>query len=127
VAKHKLPRIFAIVGFVIGIALCAAWFYVDSHDVFTTRVYWSSPDGRVSGFSTPSYDHFTTLTFVLCPTSVILIATMDFGDSPSAKAFTAAFWFVAALLNGLLYFLIGLPISWGWNRWRARHANHGST
>ncbi|HEV2304903.1 MAG TPA: hypothetical protein VGR93_05250 [Candidatus Acidoferrales bacterium] len=123
--KYKLPFTLAIIGFAIGITLCAAWFYIDSHDVFTKRVYWSSPNGT-SGFDTPAYDHFETLTFVLCPPSVILIATMDFGDSPSAKAFTAAFWFAAAFLNGLLYFLLGLPIAFCWNRWQARHTSQST-
>ena len=120
--KRKLPLIFAVTGFAIGIALCAAWFYVDSHDVFTKRVYWSSPNGA-SGFDTPAYDHFETLTLVLCPTSVILIATVDYGDSPSAKAPVFGFWMVAALLNGVLYFLIGLPIARLWAFLRRKSAS----
>jgi hypothetical protein len=124
-AKHKLPRIFAIVGFAIGIALCAAWFYVDSHDVFTRRVYWSSPNGW-SGFSTPGYDHFQTLTFALCPTSVILATAMDYSPSRSTTIWVIVLWFIAAVLNGLLYFLAGLPIAYCWTRWHRKRAKGGA-
>lgn len=110
--KHKISVIFATVGFSIGTALCAAWFYVDTHDVFTKRVYWSSPNGQASGFYTPAYDNFQTLTFALCPASVILIASMNFSDSRSTRIFNVVPWVIASFLNGLLYFVIGfrLPI-----------------
>lgn len=112
--KYKLPLILAIAGFSIGVALCAAWFYVGSHDVFTKRVYWHSRDGQASGFYTPAYDHFQTLTFVLCPTSAILIVSMDFTPSRATTITDLVLWFIAALLNGLLYLLVGLLIACLW-------------
>jgi hypothetical protein len=55
--------------------------------------------------STPGDDRLQKITFVLCPPSLILIFGMDMG-----WVATLSLWFVAAILNFGLYFIIGFII-----------------
>jgi len=105
--SSKIPRILAVVGVVIGFVLMAVWWYVYKYDPFHLPTTGS--------FSEPMpLKVLEYLTSILCPGSLLQILTMDTG-----VAMACLMWIIAALINGPLYYAIGLIIAALMKRGRA--------
>jgi len=103
-STSKVPRTLAVIGIVIGFGLMMIWWYADRYDPFHLPT-WQQAQG-MGNFSPPLLlTVLEDLTFVLCPGSFLHMFTMDWGNS-----MTYLTWMVAALLNGPLYYVIGLVI-----------------
>ena len=101
----KLPQRLAALGIVVGLGLMATWWYVDKYDPFHLPTWQQAQS--MGNFSAPRPLKFLQdVTFALCPGSLLHVFTMDSGN-----VMTYLTWIVAALLNGLLYYLIGWVIA----------------
>jgi hypothetical protein len=101
-SKSRLPRKLAVIGIVIGFSLQGAWWYVYKYDPFHLPTLQQAQN--MGNFSAPPLmTALEDLTFVLCPGSLLHVFTMDMGET-----ITSLTWTVAALLNGALYYAIGL-------------------
>jgi hypothetical protein len=101
----RVPRRLAVIGIVIGFGLMMTWWYVDKYDPFRLPTWQQAQ--TMGNFSAPPLLKFLEdLTFALCPGSYLHLFTMDMGN-----VMTYLTWIVAALLNGPLYYAIGLVIT----------------
>ncbi len=104
-AFSKLPRRLAIFGIVVGFLFMAAWLYVSRYDPFHLPTLEQARG--MGNFSEPlPLEIFEDATFALCPGSFLHIFTMDAGS-----AMTCLTWTAAALLNGPIYYGIGLAVA----------------
>lgn len=101
----KLPRRFAIIGIALGLVLMIMWWYVDKYNPFHLP---SLEQARTMGnYSAPgSYWLFKDIMFVLCPGLFLQVFTIDAGG-----AVTWLMWVLAALLNGPIYYFVGLLLA----------------
>jgi hypothetical protein len=105
VTTSRLPLRLAVLGMVIGFGLMATWWYVDRYDPFHLPTWQQAQS--MGNFAAPQLLKFLQdVTFVLCPGSLLHVFTMDSGN-----VMTYLTWTVAALLNGPLYYVIGLIIA----------------
>jgi hypothetical protein len=101
----KLPLRLAVLGILIGFGLMATWWYVDRHDPFHLPT-WQQAQSMGNFSAPPLLKFLQDVTFVLCPGSLLHVFTMDSGN-----VMTYLTWTVAALLNGPLYYVLGLIIA----------------
>ena len=103
--QSKLPRRLAVVGIVVGFAFMGIWWYIDKYDPFRLPTWQQAQ--TMGNFSAPPWLRLIeNLTFVLCPGSFLHLLTMDMGDS-----MTRLTWVLAALINGLIYFAVGVILA----------------
>jgi hypothetical protein len=102
VTTSRIPRRLAILGIVIGFGLMSAWWYVDTYDPFHLPT-WQQAQAMGSFSAPPLLKFLTDITFVLCPGALLHIYTMDTGS-----LMTYITWTAAAMLNGPLYYAVGL-------------------
>jgi hypothetical protein len=105
--KSKLPRNFAIAGPLVGLFLFAMSWCIDEFNLFHFPT--AEQAATMGSFSEPPLYHFLTwdLPMVLCPALFPLsFAAMDLGATAGAIA-----WILAALINALLYFVLGLIVN----------------
>jgi hypothetical protein len=108
--KSRLPRTLAVVGVAIGFGLMATWWYVDKYDPFHLPTWRQSQ--TMGNISAPaSFRFLKGATFILCPGSLLHIFTMDMSDNAIYAA-----WVLAALLNGPIYYAVGMVIGLIMNR-----------
>jgi hypothetical protein len=101
----KFPRRLAAIGIVIGFGFMAIWWYVDKYDPFHLP-NWQQAQS-LGNFSAPQLLRFLEdLTFALCPASTLHLFTMDMGNATIYVT-----WVLAALLNGPIYYGIGLILA----------------
>jgi hypothetical protein len=82
----------------------ATWWYVGKYDPFHLPTWQQSQTMR--DFSAPaSFRLLKGLTFTLCPGSLLHVFTMDMTNNGVYAA-----WVLAALLNGPIYYAVGLII-----------------
>jgi hypothetical protein len=101
----SVPRRLAAIGIVIGFGLMMIWWYVDKYDPFHLPT-WQQAQSMGNFSAPPLLKFLQDLTFVLCPGSFLHVFTMDMGNVTTYLTWTAA-----ALLNGPLYYAIGLVIA----------------
>lgn len=103
--QSKLPRRLAAVGIVIGFAFMAIWWYIDRYDPFHLPT-WRQAQTMGNFSAPPLLRLIEKLTFVLCPGSLLHLFTMDMGEST-----THLTWVLAALINGPIYFTVGVVLA----------------
>jgi hypothetical protein len=91
--KSKLPPRLAILGVLVGFTIMALYWYDYKYNPF----HLPPPP--------PVYRFLEKAMFVLCPGLVLQVFTIGTSDRLGWTM-----WVVAALLNGLIYFLIGSTI-----------------
>jgi hypothetical protein len=101
----RVPRRLAVIGIVIGFGLMAIWWYIDKYDPFHLPT-WQQAQSMGNFSAPPLLKFLQDLTLALCPGSFLHVVTMDMGN-----AMTYLTWAVASLLNGPLYYAIGLIIA----------------
>jgi hypothetical protein len=105
----RVARRFALVGILVSILFFSFWaldykfnfFHLPTADVVSTGTY-KLPASRAL---------VQRLNFIVCPPLVIMVVGMDMGTS--ANFFLAA---VVAVLNGALYFILGLLVGLIWDK-----------
>ena len=102
----NVPRRLALVGVGVGLAFMAMWWYQDTYNFFHLPTE-EQADKLESYTAPPLYWFFGDVTFLACPGSAITILAKDLEGT---QAFVIA-WLVAVLLNGAIYYGIGLIIA----------------
>jgi hypothetical protein len=107
----KLPRRFAVFGIAIGFGLMVMWWYIGEYNPFHLP---TSEQARTMGnYSAPSlYWLLKDLMFVLCPGLLIQVFTIGTSDR-----FAWIMWVLSALINGLIYYAVGLILAALIKRW----------
>jgi hypothetical protein len=83
----------------------AAFWYLYKFNPF--HLPTSEQAEKMGNFSEPlSLRLFETLTFILCPGSLLFLFTMDMGDTANF-----VMWVLVALINGPVYYCIGLMLA----------------
>jgi hypothetical protein len=97
-----LARKFAVVGIVIGTASALLWWYVRIFDPFHLPNVAECPPNYSAPFL---YWIVNYSVFVLCPGTLLMIFTLEMRGW-----FSWFMWILAVLLNGPIYYAIGLVI-----------------
>ena len=100
----NLPRTFALVGIAIG-CLCLLAYWLD----YTFNPFNLPAAGSLGahGYSAPwAYVFLHNLIFVLCPGQFLHLFTIGMGGTV-----TWVVWGLGALLNGPIYYFVGLLVS----------------
>lgn len=98
----KLPQRFALGGMVLGFVLMGMYWYDYKYNPFHFPT--SEAADKLSSFpSHPLYHLAEKGMFVLCPGLLLQIFSMDTSDRVAL-----IMWVLAALLNGPIYYCIGL-------------------
>jgi hypothetical protein len=101
----KVPRRLAAIGIFIGFGFMAIWWYVDRYNPFHLPTREQAQ--TMGNFSAPPALRFLEdVTFLLCPASFLHIFTMDTGST-----MTYLTWVIAALINGFIYYFVGLILA----------------
>jgi hypothetical protein len=80
------------------------WWYVDTFNPF--HLPTAEQAQKMWSYSAPAlYSHLQTATYVLCPPILVQFLIGDLGTFGNRVV-----WVAAALLNGCLYFFLGLII-----------------
>jgi hypothetical protein len=103
--RSRIPQRLGMIGIITGFGLMTIWWYVDKYDLFHLPT-WQQAQGMGNFSEPPLYKFLEDLTFALCPGSFLHVFTMDMGNVA-----TYLTWSIAALLNGPLYYAIGLLIA----------------
>jgi hypothetical protein len=98
----RFPLVLAIVGFSVTLILWGVWWYADTHILFQ-RVYWHTATS--SGFYTPGLNRLQRITTLVSPFSVVLRS-----PEHASRAWIIGTWLGSALLNFVLYFLVGAAL-----------------
>jgi hypothetical protein len=100
--RSKLPRRFAVIGIAIGFALFVMWWSIITYNLF----HFPAPE-TPGNYSAPWLFWFLRDSmFILCPPLVLEVVA--FGGT--GYAVPLFIWAVAALINGALYYCLGLAI-----------------
>lgn len=109
--RKSLPRVLGIVGLALGFAFTAMWWYIDTYDPFhlpTTEQVQAMPDS----YPTPHlYTLLRELTFVFLPGIWLQVFTIHLG-----RLINYPIWLFAALLDGAIFYCIGVLIRAIWRR-----------
>lgn len=98
----RLPRRLAIIGIIVGFGFMATSWYVYKYNPFHLPTEQQAE--KMGNFSEPpALRLFDDLTFVFCPGSFLFFFTMDMGDATNY-----VMWVVVALINGPVYYCVGL-------------------
>jgi hypothetical protein len=102
---RNLPRAFALVGIAIG-CLCVLAYWLDyTFNPFNLPTVGSL--GSSDYYSAPwAHKFLHNLIFVLCPGQFLHLFTIGIGGP-----FVWVVWFLGVLLNGPIYYLVGLLVS----------------
>jgi hypothetical protein len=108
VTKSKLPRRLALVGLVVGFALMATWWYVDTYNPFHLPTV-AQLQSMSTSYSPPrAYSFFEDMTFALLPAIWLSVFTIH------APAFVNySIWVFAVLIDGAILYCVGLLINTG--------------
>jgi len=102
--SRNFPRTFALAGIAIG-CLCLLAYWLD----LTFNPFNLPTAGSMAphGYSAPwTYKIFHDLIFVLCPGQFLHLLTIGIGGPV-----VWVVWFLGVLLNGPIYYLVGLLVS----------------
>ncbi len=103
--RTSLPRICAIIGVTIGLALTAWHWYEYIYNPFHFPT-WEEAQA-LGNYSPPAlYTFIEKCTFVLCPGLFLQIFTIDAGNQVAW-----IMWTLAALMNGPIYYCIGMILA----------------
>jgi hypothetical protein len=98
----QLPRRLALVGVLLGFVLMGMWWYVDRYNPFQLPTLEQAQS--IGNYAAPKlYWFLKDAMFALCPGLFLQLFTMD-----ASKTVTWLMWILAALLNGPVYYLVGL-------------------
>jgi len=99
----KLPRRLALVGVGVALGFMAMWWYAD-------RIFRLPTEEQVQGMESYTapllFWLFRDATFVLCPGSVVTLIAVDLHEGAQFVN-----WLVAVLLNGVIYYCLGLVVA----------------
>jgi len=101
----RLPRRLALAGIVLGFVLMALYWY--DYEYNPLHFPTSAAADKLAKFPAhPVYDLAEKAMFILCPGLFLQVFTIGTGD-----AVALIMWVLAALLNGPIYYLVGLLIA----------------
>jgi hypothetical protein len=97
---------FAIVGIIVGIAVMAGYYYDLQYNPFHLPTWEQARNNP--NYSTPRlYTFLHQLIFVLVPGLLAFLFFIGIGGWPAI-----ALWFFFVLLNGPIYYVVGLALLW---------------
>ncbi len=102
----RLARRLAVIGIIVGSGFMATSWYVYKYDPLPTCPTWQRRRQMGTFSEPPLLRLFEDLTFVLCPGSFLFFFTMDMSDATNYVV-----WVVVALVNGPIYYCIGLVLA----------------
>ncbi len=101
---RNLPKAFALAGILLGCLVLLVYWLDFKLNLFNLPTAGSSPS---KNHSTPwAYEIFHELIFILCPGQLLHLFTIGLGDTVSWLV-----WCLGALLNGPIYYVVGLLVS----------------
>lgn len=96
----KLPRRFAVAGIAVALTFAALYWYDYTYNPF----HFPTSEQAPPNYSAPPlYSFVEKLMFTLCPGLFLQVFTIHTGE-----LFTVAMWGLAVLINGTIYYCVGL-------------------
>jgi hypothetical protein len=99
----SLARKFGFVGIAVGAAVALLWWYVQISNLFHLPTVGHAPPNYKEPLLAQIIDNGI---FVLCPGTLLQVFTIDIGGWVSWFM-----WILAVLLNGPIYYAIGLVVA----------------